>query len=56
MTGCSTSTYAHYLVVVFLHEAAERKTEALVRPHTPIHCINCPWRLVFVNFFAFTMQ
>ena len=45
----------HYLhfVVVFFDKAAQRQTESLVGSYAPVHAIQRPWRLVFVNLFSF---
>lgn len=45
-----------YLVVIFLDEATERQAKALVGSDAPIHGIDGPWRLVFVDLFSFTVQ
>lgn len=45
-----------YLVVIFLDEAAERQAKALVWSDAPVHGIDGPWRLVFVDLFSFTVQ
>lgn len=55
MAGRSPQRSAH-LVVVLLHEAAQCQSEALVRPHTPVHGVHGPWRLVLVNFFPLAVE
>lgn len=53
MNGRSRSAH---LVVVFLHEAAQRQPEAFVRPDAPVHGVHGPWRLVLVDFFSLAVK
>lgn len=45
-----------HLVVVLFHEAAQRQTEALVRPDAPIHGVHRPWRLVLVDLLSLPVE
>lgn len=45
-----------YLVVVLLHEAAQRQAKALVRPHAPVHGVHSPGRFIFVDLLPFAVQ
>lgn len=47
---------APHLVVILLHEAAQRQTEPLVRPDAPVHGIHGPRRLIFVDLLPLPMQ
>lgn len=48
--------FKKYLVVIFLHEAAQSQAKAFIRPDAPVHGVNRPWRLVFINLFPLTVQ
>lgn len=45
-----------HLVVVLLHEAAQRQAKALVRPHAPVHGVHSPGRFIFVDLLPFAVQ
>lgn len=45
-----------HLVVVLLHEAAQRQAKALVGPHAPVHGVDSPGRFIFVDLLPFAVQ
>lgn len=45
-----------HLVVVFLHEAAQRQAKALVGPHAPVHGVDGPGRFILVDLLPFAVQ
>lgn len=50
------SPYTTHLVVVLLHEAAQRQAKALVGPHAPVHGVDSPGRFIFVDLLPFAVQ
>lgn len=45
-----------HLVVVLLHEAAQRQAKALVRPHAPVHGVDGPGRFILIDLLPFAVQ
>lgn len=45
-----------HLVVVLLHEAAQRQAKALVGPHAPVHGVDGPGRFILVDLLPFAVQ
>lgn len=45
-----------HLVVVLLHEAAQRQAKALVRTHAPVHGVDGPGRLILIDLLPFAVQ
>lgn len=45
-----------HLVVVLLHEAAQRQAKALVGPHAPVHGVDGPRRFILVDLLPFAVQ